>query len=162
MRFLLAFVAVATLSAGAARADLRGVYAQGQAGLAHDAGLGVRAGAHITFVEAYVDRTQHFSGSGVTRIVGGFVLSLPLGIVRIAGRAGAGYVKDDDGGLDGDEMHGPRSGFVGRVGGAVELPAGKLVSIGALLEQEYFSVRSGEDTGTGTMASVYLKIGLGL
>jgi hypothetical protein len=159
MRFV---VLAIFLGSAVAHAEIVGVYGQGQAGYSGEAAVGVRAGAQVTFFEAYFDRTEQLSGGSVTRVVGGVALSIPLVVARITGRAGVGWVSDQDGGLDGNEMFGPRSGFVARAGAALELPAGKALAVGLMLEQEYYSVRSGEDSGGNTMAALYLKLHLGL
>ncbi|HKA89850.1 MAG TPA: hypothetical protein VKE22_19450 [Haliangiales bacterium] len=163
-------LAVAALAGGGreARADLFGLYAQGQAAAVSAAGpgVGLRAGAELMLFEAYLDRTEFFKGSSTTRIIGGLQASLPLGVVRLSARGGAGYVVDESGGLDGDTSHGTRSGLVARIGGAVEIPFSAIVSLGFTLEEEYFAVRdrdadTGTHTGTDALALLYLKLGVG-
>jgi len=161
MRTLSIFV-LCLASASAARADVARVYAQGQATMGEAAGLGIRAGAQVMMLEAYVDRTAHFRGSTITRVVGGVVMNLPLGLVMIGGRAGIGWVTDQDGGLDGDAQFGERNGYVARVGGVLKLRASRMFAVGLLLEEEYFAVRDAQDRGTNTTGALFLEVGLGL
>jgi hypothetical protein len=183
--FAIAAVLTGVLTGAQAHADLFTLYVQGQAGTGGTTnnevmpggeqpsignGLGVRAGAQVLFLEAYVDRESFFHAGDATRAILGFQGGLSLGPLHVMGRAGAGVASESDGGIDGNTAVGARAGFVARAGIAVEGNVAPHLALGLGLEDEYYRLSEGSNpmvdsdthTGSDALGMLYLKVQFGL
>ncbi len=183
--FALAALLTGVLTGAEAHADLFTLYVQGQAGTGGTSnnevmpggerpsignGLGLRAGAQVLFLEAYVDHESFFDAGSATRAILGFQAGLSLGPLHLVGRAGAGVASENEGGIDGNTAVGSRAGFVARAGLALEGKVAPMVVLGLGLEDEYYRMSEGSNpmvdgdahTGSDALGMLYLKLQFGL
>ena len=175
-------------TAGAARADIAAVFADGHGGIesgggagdancsnanqsAANAGLGYRLGARLLIFEGYYEHTGFGDGAGVTRGIFGVRGGFGSNDVRLVLRAGAGLI-DEQGGALTERLVGmpDRRGAVGRVGAALEGRVAPLLLVGVGVDAETFALpaMSGSfgsmpsTTGSDIFANLHLMFELGV
>jgi hypothetical protein len=162
---LLAIVA----TAGAARADVAALFADGHGGIESgggsnesnvanpsNAGLGYRLGARLLIFEGYYDHTGFGGGAGINRGILGFRGGFGSNSLRLVLRAGAGVIEEQGGALTGQLAGMPeRSGGVGRIGAAVEGRVAPLLLVGVGVDGETF----GLPAMTGPYGSASVTVG---
>jgi hypothetical protein len=159
-------------TAGAARADIAALFADGHGGIesggggdangtnanqsGSNAGLGYRLGARLLIFEGYYDHTGFGGGAGVTRGIVGFRGGFGTNDVRLVLRAGAGVI-DEQGGALSERLAGmpDRRGAVGRVGAALEGRIARLLLVGFGVDAETFELPA----MTGSFGSMPSTVG---
>jgi hypothetical protein len=177
---LLALVA----SAGAARADVAALFADGHGGIESgagggeanpanpsNAGLGYRLGARLLIFEGYYDHTGFGGGAGINRGIVGFRGGFGSNDVRLVLRAGAGVLEEQGGALTGGVSGMPeRRGGVGRIGAALEGRVARLLLVGVGVDGETFELPSmtgpfgsaSATVGSDVFANLHLLFELGV
>ena len=139
-------------AAGAARADIAAVFADGHGGIATQGGptnadgtsssatgLGFRLGARLLIFEGYYDYTGFGSGTSVTRGILGLRGGFGTQQLRLVLRAGAGMIEEEGGALTGRSIGTPdRRGAVARIGAAVEGRIAPMLLVGFGIDGETF------------------------
>jgi hypothetical protein len=142
--------------AGAARADVAALFADGHGGIESgagtseangatgnqsNAGLGYRLGARLLIFEGYYDHTGFGGGAGITRGIVGLRGGFGTNDLRLVLRAGAGVI-DEQGGALSERIAGmpDRQGAVGRVGAALEGRVARLLLVGFGVDGETFAL----------------------
>lgn len=129
--------------------------------------LGVQAGAQLFFLEAYASQTA-FSGSGnVTRAVVGPFLDIDFAKWELSLHLGVGAIRDSGGVLLGNDLSGPQSGGVARLGIELARDLGDFFAIGASLYSEAYAVRNSGtqddfNRGSSVFLSGHLRFELGI
>jgi hypothetical protein len=160
-------------TAGAARADIAALFADGHGGIESggggseangtnanqsgpNAGLGYRLGARLLIFEGYYDHTGFGDGAGVTRGIVGLRGGFGSNDVRLVLRAGAGVI-DEQGGALTERLVGmpDRRGAVGRVGAALEGRVAPLLLVGFGVDAETFELPA----MTGSFGSMPSTVG---
>ncbi|HEY7373453.1 MAG TPA: hypothetical protein VIF57_14935 [Polyangia bacterium] len=175
-------------TAGAARADIAALFADGHGGIESgggsgeangtssnqsgaNAGLGYRLGARLLIFEGYYDHTGFGDGAGVTRGIVGLRGGFGSNDVRLVLRAGAGVVEEQGGALTERLVGMPdRRGPVGRVGAALEGRVAPMLLVGFGVDAETFELpaMSGafgsmpSTVGSDIFANLHLMFELGV
>jgi hypothetical protein len=175
-------------SAGAARADVAALFADGHGGIesggtseatgatggngsSPSAGLGYQLGARLLIFEGYYDHTGFGGGAGISRGILGFRGGFGTNDLRLVLRAGAGILDEQGGALSGRPPGMPdRRGEVGRVGAALEGRVARLLLVGFGVDGEAFALPAAtgpygsmpSTVGTDVFANLHLLFELGV
>jgi hypothetical protein len=179
------FLALAC-SAGAARADIAALFADGHGGIesgggtseanganggSSSPGLGYRLGARLLIFEGYYDHTGFGGGAGITRGIVGFRGGFGSNDLRLVLRAGAGIIDEQGGALSGRPPGMPdRRGEAGRVGAALEGRVARMLLVGFGVDGEAFTLPAATGpfgsmaatTGTDVFANLHVMFELGV
>ena len=171
-------------AAGAARADVVAVFADGHGGVATEGGptnadgtsstatgLGFRLGARLLIFEGYYDYTGFGAGTSVSRGIFGLRGGFGSDKLRLVLRAGGGVIEEEGGALTGRAIGAAdRRGAVARIGAAVEGRIAPLLFAGFGIDGETFALpatggpygTTGAITGSDVFAKLHLLFELGI